>query len=60
MNKAGDELVQTNWFSRNLFVVLGVSMPMWLLGGLLWGWFMQSFLGGQVAGWLLAGVLWGV
>jgi hypothetical protein len=60
MHKGGDELLRTNWFSSNLFVVLGVSLPMWLIGGLLWGWFMQVFLGGHVAGWLLAGVLWGV
>jgi hypothetical protein len=52
--------MRTNWFSSNLFVVLGVSMPMWLIGGLLWGWFMQFFLGGNVAGWILTGILWGV
>jgi hypothetical protein len=60
MHKLHDELVHTRWFSPNLLLMLGISVPMWFIAGMAWGLFMHLGLGGHLIGWLITGVFWGI
>src|SRR5438132_9302624 len=60
MNKYQDQLVRTDWLSRNLLFLLGIGIPVWLIAGSAWGLFMHLFLGGHLSGWLITGIFWAV
>ena len=50
---------QTVWFPKDSFLGILLSIPLWGIAGLIWGFLMALTMGGSVIGWLFMGLLWG-
>ncbi len=50
---------QTVWFPKDFLLYVVVSIPLWCIGGLIWGLIMALFMSGSLINWLFLGLLWG-
>jgi hypothetical protein len=54
------EKVSTVWLPKDSAFLIALQIPIWLIGGLLWGVLMAYLMNGPLVTWLIGGVLWGV
>lgn len=51
-------ILRTVWFPKDFPILLGLNIPLWGIGGLVWGIFMTLLTDGQLGKWLIIGMFW--
>lgn len=49
----------TVWLAKDSVLLIAVYIPLWGVGGLIWGVIMTLLTDGQLVKWLMGGILWG-
>jgi hypothetical protein len=54
------QTLRTVWFSKGSLITIGVMIPAWAFGAILWGLGMAIFMKGNPLGWMIAAFFWGI
>ncbi|HEY7330527.1 MAG TPA: hypothetical protein VH592_23000 [Gemmataceae bacterium] len=50
---------RTVWFPKDSLLFFGLTLPLWTIGGLAWGFWMALFSSSPLIFWIFLGLLWG-